>query len=101
MTPGAGRAPTTAVPTSATFDKDLAAAGITKRDDRDRVLDLHSLRTTYITHLRLADVPLDVAKRMARHSDIRLTEDIYTDFDLLGDAERKAAEALGALRQRG
>ena len=44
---------------------------------------------------------LDVAKRMARHSDIRLTEDTYTDSDLLGDTERRAAEALGALRRRG
>ena len=38
--------------------------------------------------------------RMAHHSDIRLTEDIYTDFDLLGDEEREAAEALGELRRR-
>ena len=97
---GGARAPKTAVPTITTFDKDLRAAGIAKQDARGRTLDLHALRTTYITHLRLADVPLDVAKRMARHSDIRLTEDVYTDFDKLGDAERNAAEALGALRRR-
>ena len=41
-----------------------------------------------------------MAKRLARHSDIRLTEDIYSDFDLLGDAEREAAEMLVPERRR-
>jgi len=54
----------------------------------------------YVTHLRLAGTTLEVAKRMARHSDASLTEAIYTDFDLLGDEEREAAAALGELRRR-
>ena len=53
------------------------------------MIDLHSLRMVYVTHLRLAKVTLEVAKRMARHSDARLTESIYPDFDLLGDEEKR------------
>lgn len=94
------RAPKTAVPRSTTVDKDLAAAGLAKRDSRGRVLDFHALRMTYVTHLRMAGVSLDVAKRCARHSDIRLTEDIYSDFSLLSDAEREAAEMLVPERRR-
>ena len=94
------RAPKTAVPTIKTFDKDLEAAGLPKKDARGRVLDFHALRMTYITHLRLAGVSLDMAKRLARHSDVRLTEDIYTDFDLLDQAEREAAEMLVPKRRR-
>jgi site-specific recombinase XerD len=100
MKKGAKRAPKTAVPTIATLDKDLEEAGIPKHDERGRHIDLHSLRMVYVTHLRLAGATLEVAKRMARHSDASLTEDIYTDFDLLGDEEREAAAALGELRRR-
>jgi len=97
---GGKRAPKTAVPRSTTVDRDLAAAGLAKRDARDRVLDFHGLRMTYITHLRLAGVSLDMAKRLARHSDIRLTEEVYSDFNLLSDAEREAAEMLVPERRR-
>ncbi len=89
MKKGAKRAPKSAIPTIKTFDKDLDAAGLPKKDARGRVLDFHALRMTYITHLRLAGVSLDMAKRLARHSDVRLTEDIHTNFDLLDQAERE------------
>ena len=63
-------------------------------DERGRVADFHGLRMTYITHLRLAGVTLDMAQRLARHSDRELTEKIYTDYELLSDQEREAAEML-------
>lgn len=88
------------MPRITTFDEDLEATGLAKRDARGRVLDFHGPRMTYVTHLRLADVSLDMAKRLARHSDIRLTEDIHSDFSLLSDAEREAAEMLVPERRR-
>jgi integrase len=94
------RSPKSAIPTIKTFNKDLVAAGLPKKDARDRVLDFHALRMTYITHLRLAGVSLDMAKRLARHSDVRLTEDIYTDFELMAGPEREAAEMLVPERRR-
>jgi len=97
---GGKRAPKTAVPRCTTVDRDLAATGLAKRDDRGRVLDFHGLRMTYVTHLRLANVSLDMAKRLARHSDIRLTEEVYSDFSLLSNAEREAAEMLVPERRR-
>jgi hypothetical protein len=54
----------------------------------------------YITHLRLAGVSLDMAKRLARHSDVRLTEDIYTDFELMAGPERESAEMFVPERRR-
>lgn len=33
------------------FDRDLVAAGIPKRDERKRTVDLHALRTTFATML--------------------------------------------------
>ena len=65
------------------MNRDLAFAGINKRDDRDRVLDVHSLRMTFGTHLSKAGVPLRTAQAAMRHSDPRLTANIYTDPQLL------------------
>jgi integrase len=39
------------------LDRDLAAAGIPKRDDRGRTVDLHALRHTFGTHLSKNRVP--------------------------------------------
>lgn len=61
-------------------------------DDRGRVLDLHALRHTYGTLLAAAGVPLQVAQRAMRHSDVRLTTNVYTDPRLLD--LRAAVEAL-------
>ena len=51
---------------------DLKAAGIEPAVD-GKVVDLHALRMTFITHLALAGVPLTVAQKLAAHSDPRLT----------------------------
>ncbi len=77
------------------FDRDLAAAGIPKRDERDRVVDIHALRVTFRTHLCAAHVPLRTAQAAMRHSKPELTANIYTDPKLLDVAG--AIETLPAL----
>lgn len=74
------------------FDRDIAAAGIPKRDERGRVVDIHALRHTFGTHLSKAGVAPRVAMAAMRHSSLDLTMNIYTDPVLL-DVEA-AVEAL-------
>lgn len=80
------------------FDRDLAVAGIPKRDERSRVVDIHALRVTFGTHLCVAGVPLRTAQAAMRHSKPELTANIYTDPKLLDIAE--AIEALPDLAPR-
>src|SRR5262249_7907642 len=61
---------------------DLQAAGIPYRDEAGRVADFHSLRHSYITLLDRSGVSPKVAKELARHSDIRLTMNVYTHAGL-------------------
>ncbi len=77
------------------FDRDLAAAGIPKRDARNRVVDVHALRVTFCSHLCAAGVPLRTAQAAMRHSKPELTANIYTDPHLLDIAG--AINALPAL----
>ena len=66
---------------------DLEAAGIPYRDESDRVADFHALRHSYITLLSRSGVSPKLAQELARHSDIRLTMNVYTHtglFDLAG-----------------
>jgi Phage integrase family len=65
------------------FNRDLKAAGIAKRDDRGRTLDVHALRTTFGTLLSRGGVPLRTAQAAMRHSDPSLTASVYTDPRLL------------------
>jgi integrase len=65
------------------FDRDLKLAGIPKRDDRKRTLDVHALRTTFGTLLSRGGVPLRTAQAAMRHSDPSLTANVYTDPKLL------------------
>lgn len=65
------------------FNRDLAAAGISKHDDRGRTLDIHALRHTFGTHLSKAGVPPRIAQAAMRHSSLDLTMNIYTDPALL------------------
>jgi hypothetical protein len=74
------------------FNRDLKAAGITKRDERDRTLDVHALRTTFGTLLSRGGVPLRTAQAAMRHADPSLTANVYTDPKLLD-----VAGALDAL----
>ncbi len=65
------------------LDRDLRQAGIPKRDDRGRTLDVHALRTTFGTLLSKWGVPLRTAQAAMRHSDPSLTANVYTDPRLL------------------
>ncbi len=67
--------------------KDLAAAGIPYKDAQGRQADFHALRRTLNTHLARAKVDPHTRKVIMRHSDIRLTLDVYTDTDMLPVAE--------------
>jgi integrase len=73
------------------LDRDLAAAGIPKRDERNRVDDVHAFRVTFGTHLCAAGVPLRTAQAAMRHSKPELTANIYTDPKLLDVAGAIAA----------
>ncbi len=77
------------------LDRDLAAAGIPKHDDRGFVVDVHALRHTFASHLVAAGVTPQVAQRAMRHSSLELTLKHYTDPRLLDVAG--AVETLPAL----
>jgi hypothetical protein len=76
-------------------DRLLAAAGIPKRDDRGRTLDIHALRHTFGTLMSKGGVAPRTAQAAMRHSDIKLTMNVYTDPRLLD--VRGALDALPAL----
>ncbi len=87
-----------------TFNLDLVAAGlatvddkkrISKRDSRGRSLDVHCLRHTFATWLAQSNVPLQTAQRLMRHSDPKLTANVYTHLGLLDMAG--AVSALPSL----
>lgn len=61
------------------FNRDLAAAGIPKKDDRGYTLDIHSLRHTFGSMLSAVGVAPRTAQAAMRHSSIDLTMNIYTD----------------------
>ncbi len=58
--------------------RDLKAASIPYRDASGRVVDFHALRHTFISRLAKAGVHPKVAQDLARHSDIKLTMNLYT-----------------------
>ena len=57
---------------------DLDAAGVAFRDAEGRVADFHALRHSFITLLQRSGVHPKLAQELARHSDIRLTMNVYT-----------------------
>jgi len=77
------------------LDRDLKAAGIPKRDERGRTVDVHAMRHTFGTHLSKGGVALRTAQAAMRHSTPVLTANVYTDPKLLDVA--KALDALPAL----
>ena len=69
---------------------DLEAAGIPFADAESRICDFHALRHSYITLLQRSGVHPKLAQELARHSDIRLTMNVYTHahlHDLAGAVE--------------
>jgi integrase len=81
------------------LDRDLRAAGIAKRDERGRTLDVHALRTTFGTLLSKGGVSPRTAQEAMRHSKIELTMKVYTDPKLLDVGQ--ALKALPALPLNG
>ena len=77
------------------FDRDLTVAGISKRDERNRVVDSHTLRVNFGAHMFAAGVPLRTAQAAMRYSKPELTANIYTDPKLLDSAG--AIDSLPAL----
>jgi integrase len=77
------------------LDRDLAAAGIPKRDDRGRTVDVHALRHTFASHLVAAGVAPRTAQAALRHSSLELTMQHYVDPQLLDVAG--AIDSLPAL----
>ena len=74
------------------FKRDLTKAGIAYVDTQGRVADFHSMRKTFGTNLAKGNVPRRTAMSLMRHSDGKLTDNIYTDENLLGTWS--AVEAL-------
>jgi integrase len=82
-----------------TLDRDLAWAGIPKRDENGRTIDVHALRHTTATYLGKAKVAARVAQKFMRHEDIKLTMQVYSDPSLFDEGE--ALEALPDLGAKG
>jgi len=66
------------------FRRDLKKAGVAYVDAQGRFADFHSLRKTFGTNMARSGVPSRVAMALMRHSDRRLTDEIYTDENLIG-----------------
>lgn len=57
---------------------DLKAAGIPEKDDSGRVFDFHSFRVFFASMLAAAGTNPKTAMELLRHSDIRLTMNVYS-----------------------
>ncbi len=77
------------------LDRDLALAGIAKRDERGRTLDVHALRHSFGTLLSKGGVAPRTAQAAMRHAKIDMTMNVYTDPKLLDVAG--ALDTLPAL----
>ena len=87
------------MPNLKTFKKDLAFAGIEFKDESGRTVDFHALRTCLATHLSMAKVGPRTAQAALRHSDIKLTMQVYTDpqlLDVSGDLDSLPALDINA-----
>jgi integrase len=80
------------LPNMRQFRRDLEAAGIPFTDTQGRRFDFHAFRHTMATNLAKAGVGQRITQELMRHSDARLTNQVYTDATLL-----PVAEAVGCL----
>jgi integrase len=62
--------------------RDCKRAGIATVDASGKVIDFHALRHTFVTSLAKAGVHPSKAQRLARHSTIALTMNVYTSLDV-------------------
>ena len=65
------------------LNRDIEAAGIPKRDERGRTVDVHALRHSFGTLLSKGGVSPRTAQAAMRHSKLDLTMSVYTDPKLL------------------
>jgi integrase len=71
------------VPSVEELHADLKSAGIPPVDAQGRIVDFHALRKTACTWLQIAGISEREAMEFMRHSDRRLTNDVYMDTSLL------------------
>ena len=86
------------------LDRDLAAAGIPKRDERGRTVDVHALRHSFGTLLSRAGVAPRTAQAAMRHASLDLTMNTYTDpklLDVAGAIESLPALPLDGVAEKG
>ena len=69
-------------PTLRTWKADLVRAKIVY-DNQHGQVDCKSLRKMVCTHLAMGGVDMRIATKLMRHTDPRLTQNIYTDPALL------------------
>ena len=74
------------------LDRDLQAAGIPKRDDRGRTVDVHAMRGTFGSLLAAAGISPIVLKELMRHRRIETTLKHYVDPRLLDVAGAVSAQ---------
>ena len=82
------------LPSMATHKAYLARAGIPFLDGDGRRVDFHALRHTFGSMLAKAGVAPRVAMSLMRHTDLRLTMNVYADprvFDLAGAVDKLPA----------
>ena len=75
-------------------EEDLQAAGIPYKDSAGRFFGFHALRHQFISSLAAAGVHPKVTQTLARHSDMRLTMNVYTHMglvDVAGDLDKPPA----------
>ena len=76
--------------------RDLKRAGVQVRTADGKLLDFHALRATFGTLLANENVPLTLAQTLLRHSDPKLTANVYTKHRLVDEAAAVERIRLGA-----
>jgi integrase/recombinase XerC len=86
------------VPSIRRFHDDLKAAKVNNDGLDGRKLDFHALRATFATRLARAGVAPQIAKRLLRHSDVKVTMQHYTKLELadLSSAVAKLAPIVAS-----
>jgi hypothetical protein len=66
---------------------DLERAGLPYQDEDGLFADFHANRHTFISNLGRAGISLTMAQKLARHSDSKLTANVYTHLGLSDKAQ--------------
>lgn len=92
LTPDGARWPAPTTNAMRTFDRLLAAAGISRVDEHGRKVDIHALRHSFCSRLARSGVGLAHAQKLMGHADPKLTAQAYTHLDT--DDLRAAIESM-------